>query len=532
MENRKRIAPDQIIFAVPAALFLVTPLLDVFINFFQTITAKREWETFKIIPYLPVGILGILFLSLIFFFIRSEDKNIFRLANRRTMTFQTTLLIFVIYLGLVLMSIGVNGFTYYALHGHPYTKMSMWTYMANVLLYLFISSLVFDERVKTFLVKLCCYSASAYALYGILWHLFKPDGRSVHVTFHNSNHYGYYLAVSIALTSAMLVRMMSEKLKEGEKKSDRVIDLVIWTLMMIVQCVALAYNNTLGAWLAVVFSYVFLFIVYRIRDGKFNFYMLIPVAVFFAVSIVGSLFTKSIFTSVLKTVSDVGEIVTGGENANKAGTKRWGLWKATLRQILQRPVFGRGIEGLLAIITKEPGIDTGSPHNEFLEYTAFFGIPAGLAYLAGCLSVFLHGLKYKKELNPITLVCMVGGFAYLVSSCFGVCFYYTVVYPFIFLGLSLNFSEKDRPKEKIPEPLPAEGEELPEGEAVPGTGEGPADGSDEAAEASGEESGTAEADASEAGTEAEENPGKETGEEEPPEVEKESPADEETGEEA
>ena len=66
MENRKRIAPAQIIFAVPAALFLVTPLLDVFINFFQTITAKREWETFKIIPYLPVGILGILFLSLIF----------------------------------------------------------------------------------------------------------------------------------------------------------------------------------------------------------------------------------------------------------------------------------------------------------------------------------------------------------------------------------------------------------------------------------------------------------------------------------
>ncbi len=197
MENRKRIAPDQIIFAVPAALFLVTPLLDVFINFFQTITAKREWETFKIIPYLPVGILGILFLSLIFFFIRSEDKNIFRLANRRTMTFQTSLLIFVIYLGLVLMSIGVNGFTYYALHGHPYTKMSMWTYMANVLLYLFISSLVFDERVKTFLVKLCCYSASAYALYGILWHLLKPDGRAVHVTS------------TTAITTAIILRSAS-----------------------------------------------------------------------------------------------------------------------------------------------------------------------------------------------------------------------------------------------------------------------------------------------------------------------------------
>ena len=34
------------------------------------------------------------------------------------------------------------------------------------------------------------------------------------------------------------------------------------------------------------------------------------------------------------------------------------------------------------------------------------------------------------------------------------CFYYTVVYNFIFLGLSLNFANKDRPGKKKDEAVP------------------------------------------------------------------------------
>ncbi len=154
MEVKKNVGLDQIILAVPAALFIMTPLLDVFINYFNAITGKLEWETFRIIPYIPIIGTGVLLLSLIIFFIKSSDKNIFRVGVKRTYTFQTTLLLFIIFLGLVLMSIGVNGFTSFAVKGHPYTKMSMWTYIANVLLFLFISSLVYDKKVKSFLVRL------------------------------------------------------------------------------------------------------------------------------------------------------------------------------------------------------------------------------------------------------------------------------------------------------------------------------------------------------------------------------------------
>ena len=475
---------DQILFAIPAALFIATPLLDMFVNYFRAITGTQEYETFKVIPYLPVPITSILLLSLIIYYIwnwikETKSKNLLKELNHRTYTFQTTLLIFIIYLGLVLMSIAVNGFTSYALHGHPYTKMSMWTYITNILLYLFVSSLVYDEQVKSFLVKLCCYGGGAYALYCVLASkIFRSSTKALHGTFHNSNHYGYYLAVSIALTSAMLINHLStsfgkkggnhsgshsegeeeekaEADQSGEEKKqgmgDKIITLVIWTLVLGIQCVALAYNNTLGAWLAVLFTYIFLFIAYRVRDGKFNFWVLAPIGFFLIISIVSSLFTKSIFSSVIKTVTDVGEIATGAATADKAGSGRWKIWKATVRHIIDRPIFGNGIEGLLRIFAIE-GVSTGSPHNEFLEYAAFFGVPAALAYTVGCVSVFIHGIKYRKELNAITLVCMAGGFAYLVSSFFGVCFYYTVVYPFIFLGLALNFTKRDRPVDNAAAP--------------------------------------------------------------------------------
>ena len=438
----KRIQLDQFIFAIPAAMYIITPLLEIIFNFFRSIMDKIEYETFKVIPYLPAVLTGILVLSLFLFYIFSEDRNIFRVAYRRTATFQVPLVLFMLFLGLILMSLGANGFSYFALHGHSYTKMSMWTYIANILLYLVITSFIYDQRVKSFLVKMCCYIGAAYALYSVIAYISEPYNGSLRGTFHNSNHYGYYLAVTVSLTSAVLIDLMNKKSEED--KSGKIIDISIWGILLIVQCVALAYNNTLGAWLAVLFVYIFLFIVSKFKEGRFDFKILIIVGVFMFISVISSLFTNSIFTSIIRTYYDVGKIVTGAENAGNAGSGRWKIWQATVRHILEYPIFGNNIEGLLFIHYLE-NISTGSPHNEFLEYTAFFGIPAGLSYIAACVSVFIHGFKYRKELNSITLICMAGAFGYLVSSFFGVCFYYTVTYPFIFLGLSLNFAKKDDP---------------------------------------------------------------------------------------
>ena len=455
---KKRAIPlDQIIFALPAGLFILTPLIDLFINYYRVITNNGEWETYEVIPYLPMVIAGLLAVALIVRLIAFKHRNLIQKALHRTRTFQTTLILYMLYLGLVLMSIGVNGFTYYAVHGHPYTKMSMWTYMANILLFLFFSSLVYDERVKGFLVKACCVIATLYALYGMIEYNFKPYAGDLRVTFHNSNHYGYYLAVSIALTAAMIVETLGAKRQEAAEASRPGLEAAAWCVMLFIQCFALGYNNTLGVWIAVVLSHIFLFVAYRLRDGRFNFRVLVPFAVFLCASVISAFFTTSIFTSIVRTYGDVGNIVQGLKKADEAGSGRWLIWKLTVKHIIERPLFGNGIEGLLEIITLE-GSSTGSPHNEYLEYMAFFGVPAGISYIAACLSVFIHGLKHKKELNGITLVCLAGGFGYLASAFFGVCFYYTVTYPFIFLGLSLNFAERDKP---LPAVQPPEQEPQP-----------------------------------------------------------------------
>ena len=442
MDNRrgKRVPLDQIIFAVPAALYILTPLLDMFIFYYKMITRAEEFEAFAVIPYLPRVIAGLMGVALIVRLIGFKDRNLVRKALHRTNTFQTPLILFMLYLGLVIISIGANGFTYYSVYGHPYTKMGMWTYISNVVLFLFISSLVYDERVKGFLVKSCCVIASLYALFGIfMLNLLAEEGK-LSVTFYNSNHYGYYLAVSIPLTASLIVDSI-DKLSKGQKTG---VDIGIYCVLMAVQCFALGYNDTLGAWIAVMLSLVFLFVAYRMKDGRFSWAVLAPLGIFIGMTILSGFLTTSVFTSLNQTIEDIDAIAQGAAQAEQAGNGRWIVWKLTVKYILKYPLFGNGIEGLLNTITRE-GSPTGSPHNEYLEYMAFFGIPAGLAYIAACLSVFIHAIKHKKELNAATLACLTGAFGYLVSAFFGVCFYYTATYPFIFLGLALNFAEKDRP---------------------------------------------------------------------------------------
>lgn len=70
---------------------------------------------------------------------------------------------------------------------------------------------------------------------------------------------------------------------------------------------------------------------------------------------------------------------------------------------------------------------------------ATFGIPEGVLYILGCIGVFLRNVK--RELKPVSFVCLTAAFTYLVSDCFGVTLYNTAPFLFIFLGLGYNSKE-------------------------------------------------------------------------------------------
>ena len=77
------------------------------------------------------------------------------------------------------------------------------------------------------------------------------------------------------------------------------------------------------------------------------------------------------------------------------------------------------------------------PHNEYLQYALFYGIPAALLYITGCFSVFLQDLRLEDRLDAMTFACLGAAFSYLVSAFFGNTIYCTAPFLFLFLGMGL-----------------------------------------------------------------------------------------------
>lgn len=117
------------------------------------------------------------------------------------------------------------------------------------------------------------------------------------------------------------------------------------------------------------------------------------------------------------------------------------LWRLTIDRIREKPIFGHGVEGIADYLSENFG--NNRTHNEYLQYTAFFGIPAAISYVVGVFCVFLAGLKQKTKLDPEMLIALSADFGYCVSAFFGNTMFYTAPYFFMFLGLGFSTGRED-----------------------------------------------------------------------------------------
>ena len=199
---------------------------------------------------------------------------------------------------------------------------------------------------------------------------------------------------------------------------------------VVIAAVVFVINDTFGAYLAtccaLVLFGVFLFFTDRKRVWKIAACLGLVLAVTFAMSFN----YNTMFSSFLTTVKDVGEIASDSENAAAAGTGRWSLWTSTCKNIAKQPILGFGVEGLLNTA------HIGTPHNEFIQYAAFFGIPTCMMYIAACAAVLIGVLRNGRKMAQMTMICFFVSIAYLISSCFGVTIYYTTPFFYIFLGMT------------------------------------------------------------------------------------------------
>ena len=250
--------------------------------------------------------------------------------------------------------------------------------------------------------------------------------------FHHKNFYAYYLTIAIMLSAALFAL---EKNKAARA-------FALFSLCL--NSVVLAFNDSFGGFLACLVAFVFLVVAASIKKGRFSFAALATLLVFLTICFAVGLKYESFFSELIKLGGDVEKIATNAEDADSAGTARWGLWRATWGYIKERPFIGYGIEGTVERLAADTGQE--KVHNEYLDYAVEYGIPAALLYIGGLISIFIKALIRRKSVDNATLVCLVASFGYIGSAFFGNRMIFILPFFFIFLGLANN---TEPPYEKL-----------------------------------------------------------------------------------
>lgn len=328
----------------------------------------------------------------------------------------------------MLIAVIVDGWTDITLLGDRNRNEGILSYWGYIAVLFFSGSLIKNDKVKRLLADVTLTLSLAVFVYA-LWHYyyylpkidFTVTEEYPSAVFIQFNHYGYYLAVNLVLAAMLFV--VSNTLKRK----------VFYLICFGANTVMLNLNMTFGAWLACAVGFIFALIAFAIKDKKLNLRALAVFIVFIAVTVVMTLMGHGQLNDLFQFFSDVKEVASDSSGANNAGTSRWALWKATVKYIKERPLFGFGIEGVDDRLDAAAG--ASRTHNEYLQYAVTFGIPEALAYTAGCIGVFVRNLRRRKLLSGVTLACLTVAFTYMVSACFGITLYNTTPYFFIFLGL-------------------------------------------------------------------------------------------------
>lgn len=98
----------------------------------------------------------------------------------------------------------------------------------------------------------------------------------------------------------------------------------------------------------------------------------------------------------------------------------------------QKPIFGWDPEGSDQILASLTSVTR--PHNEYLQYAVFLGIPGLALYLTSLFTLAVDRLNRLKELDTSTLIAGGSVFAYAASAFFGNTKYYSSPLFFILLG--------------------------------------------------------------------------------------------------
>lgn len=248
--------------------------------------------------------------------------------------------------------------------------------------------------------------------------------------FNNSNHFGYFLAMSSTMTFGALVYSKNKLLT------------IATSLLLLLNVYYLFVSNALGANFAYIGGIVFIvcsgLICKKLNCKRLFLALGLSALVTLIIEFCGR---TNMWKSYLVFFDDVRRIFGGAgggesEDVSSAGSNRFGLWMRTVKVIKQVPWFGKGPDLYYANNIYDPTLDVA--HNEYLTMASNVGIPGLVLYLITIGWWFIRAVKAHKRLTNFDLLLLSGAFAYLISATFGNSFTYTYPYFLLFFAMSIQ----------------------------------------------------------------------------------------------
>lgn len=410
---------------IPAAAIILSALYQLVITF----TAPYVYS-YAINIARRIGLIFGLVVIVIFTAKKVIEKESFPAFIRQNQPFA----FFLVLMLLMLLSTVVNGFTDYALFGDSYRNESLFVFLMYFGIYYFCSSVIQNPKLKK--VMLYLFVFVSLIVNGVV--LFSTCVLQNNVfsyshllgIFQQYNHYAYYLTVAVILSAVLTVLEQHKLLK------------AVNLINFLITSVALNINATRGCFLSCIAALIFSIIAVSIVQKKVSRAAILMFVLFLLISFVTGFFYPTVLHRLNLLFDNLGTILSGEESEDQSSGRRLEMWINSVKLIGERPLLGFGVEGISdrIICVNEP--NQHRPHNEYLQYAVFFGIPACLAYIAGIWSSFRTALKNKAQMDIYSLAAFCTAAAYLCSALFGNTMYYTAPYLFIFLGLGFGMAKK------------------------------------------------------------------------------------------
>ena len=341
-------------------------------------------------------------------------------------------ILFAIFAIWMLISTAVNGVSHDAIFGVAYRYVGVYDLMLFIFVYMYTAGRRWKKDLKTvFLVSYMTVSDLIAAAF-----LFNFTAGSIAAfndklepaaIFYHGNHYGYYLVMVIVVSAGCFISYKGKMAVMGAAS-------------LFVSLGALAMNRSMGGILAAGSVLIVMIIAAAAGKGDAGRRALTLLAVLLISAAAALALIRPLREDVLQTASEFLQIISGDNNIY-AGNGRWGIWQYVAEYIADYPVWGYGCEGI-ADIMKDYTLTT-SPHNEVLTYAAFFGIPAAVFYSAAVIASVIKGIRNGRH-DPVNRIAAYAVLGYFLSSIFGLAFFYTTPFEFIFIGLatqSINYSK-------------------------------------------------------------------------------------------